>query len=76
MTGEIEALIKFPDPGSLDGVKSRLKPIASLKNVSFKYPGTDKLVLDEVSVKLCMASRVALLGMPVRWSPTAVATVS
>jgi len=62
MTGEIEALIKFPDPGNLDGVKSRLKPIASLKNVSFSYPGTEKLVLDNVTVKLSMASRVALLG--------------
>ena len=63
MTGEVEALIKFPDPGTLDGVKSRLKPIAKLTNVTFTYPGTDKMILNNVSVKLCMASRVALLGV-------------
>ena len=62
ITGEIDALIKFPDPGQLDGVKSRLKPVAWLKDVSFTYPGSDKRILDQVSVKLCMASRVALLG--------------
>eukprot|EP00802_Teleaulax_amphioxeia_P007914 Tamp_07922.p1 GENE.Tamp_07922~~Tamp_07922.p1 ORF type:complete len:660 (+),score=185.71 Tamp_07922:97-1980(+) len=62
MTGQIEALIKFPDPGTLDGIKSRLKPMATLKNVTFTYPGTEKQILNQVSVKLCMSSRVALLG--------------
>jgi len=62
MTGEIEALIKFPDPGGLEGIKSRLKPMASLKNVKYKYPGTDKQILNNVSVKLSQSSRVALIG--------------
>lgn len=62
MTGEQEALIKFADPGNLDGVKSRLKPVMKLAAVTFAYPGTTKEVLKQVTVKLCMASRVALVG--------------
>jgi len=62
MTGEIEALIRFPDPGGLEGIKSRLKPMASLKNVKYTYPGTDKQILTNVSVKLSQSSRVALIG--------------
>jgi len=62
VTGEQEALIKFADPGVLDGVKSRLKPVMKLSGVTFSYPGTNKEVLSNVSVKLCMASRIALVG--------------
>ena len=62
ITGENEALIKFPDPGNLEGVKSRLKPIAKLTNVAFSYDGGARDVLHAVSTKLCMASRVALIG--------------
>jgi hypothetical protein len=62
VTGEQEALIKFADPGVLDGVKSRLKPVMKLSGVTFSYPGTSKEVLSDVSVKLCMASRIALVG--------------
>ena len=36
----VEPLIRFADPGTLDGVKSRLKPIMKLTNVTFRYDAT------------------------------------
>ena len=36
--------------------------MASLKNVKYTYPGTDKQILKNVSVKLSQSSRVALIG--------------
>ncbi|EKX49595.1 hypothetical protein GUITHDRAFT_157380 [Guillardia theta CCMP2712] len=62
LTGEYEALIRFPDPGPLQGVKSRLKPIIRFTDASFQYEGTDRQILKEISLKMSMTSRVALLG--------------
>ncbi|KAJ1481544.1 P-loop containing nucleoside triphosphate hydrolase protein [Baffinella frigidus] len=53
---------EFPDPGVLDGIKSRLKPIMRLTNVVFRYESSAKDVLKGVSQKLSMSSRVALVG--------------
>ena len=39
VTGAAEAQILFPEPGPLEGVKGRVKPVASLKDVTFRYPG-------------------------------------
>lgn len=65
---EPEAAIKtikplnFPDPGPLDGIKSRLKPVMSMKNVSFKYETAAAPILTDVTVRLSLTSRVALVG--------------
>jgi elongation factor 3 len=65
---EPEAAIKtikplnFPDPGPLDGIKSRLKPVMSMKNVSFKYETAAAPILTDVNVRLSLTSRVALVG--------------
>eukprot|EP00961_Rhodomonas_salina_P057961 778852-Rhodomonas_salina.1 len=56
------AVINFPDPGKLDGVKSRSKPILELKNLTFFYPSADKPTLENVNAKMTVMSRVALLG--------------
>ena len=53
---------QFPDPGKLDGIKSRRKPVLTMSGVSFRYPGSDKDTLQDINVKLCLASRVALVG--------------
>ena len=37
ITGAEEAQILFPDPGPLEGLKGRVKPVASLKTVTFRY---------------------------------------
>lgn len=57
------ALIVLPDPGKLDGVKSRSKPILEMRNLTFCYPGAAKPQLTDVNVKMCVTSRVALLGV-------------
>lgn len=33
------------------------------KNVSFKYPGTDKMILKNISIKLTVGERLAIVGM-------------
>ena len=56
------AVINLPDPGKLDGVKSRSKPVLEMKNINFYYPGASKPTLTGVNAKICIMSRVALLG--------------
>ncbi|ODQ63670.1 ATP binding cassette family member [Nadsonia fulvescens var. elongata DSM 6958] len=52
----------FPPPGILSGVKSNTRSIARLSNVTFSYPGAAKPSLSNVSISLCLSSRVAVLG--------------
>jgi elongation factor 3 len=52
----------FPKPTALEGVKSKGKPILSMTNVSFTYPGATKRVLNDVSVKCTLNSRIAVIG--------------
>ena len=40
----------------------RGKSILALRNVSFKYPNTDRMILNNVTVSCSMASRVACVG--------------
>ena len=55
--------IRFPDPGPLEGVKSRAKCIMYMKDVSFTYPGTTKQILTAANVKITQDSRAALVGL-------------
>lgn len=52
----------FPEPGPLEGVKSKGRAIMKMTDVSFKYPGREKNVVEGVSLSACMASRVAVVG--------------
>jgi len=52
----------FPLPGSLEGVKSRGRTILKMQDVSFKYPGFEKNTVENISLTVCMASRVAVVG--------------
>merc|ERR1719199_1886750 len=52
----------FPLPGSLEGVKSRGKTILKMQDVTFKYPSHEKNTVENVSLTVCMASRVAVVG--------------
>merc|ERR1719229_2195568 len=52
----------FPDPGPLEGVKSRGKALLKMNNVHFQYPGTPKPQLFGVGVQVSMLSRVAIVG--------------
>merc|ERR1711972_355138 len=52
----------FPDPGPLEGVKSRGKALLKMSNVHFQYPGTPKPQLYGVGTQVSMLSRVAIVG--------------
>merc|ERR1719436_641127 len=52
----------FPTPGSLEGVKSRGKTILKMTDVFFKYPTFVKNTVENISLTVCMASRVAVVG--------------
>ncbi len=60
--GAAPVQFKFPLPGSLEGINSSTKSILSMNQVSFTYPGCNAPILNNVSVKLCLASRVAVIG--------------
>merc|ERR1712178_463380 len=52
----------FPVPGSLEGVKSRGRTILKMTDVTFKYPSHEKNTVENVSLTVCQASRVAVVG--------------
>jgi elongation factor 3 len=56
------AVLNLPDPGKLEGVKSRTKPVVEIKNLTFFYPGAEQPTFEGVSAKMCIKSRVGLLG--------------
>merc|ERR1719421_1729780 len=52
----------FPDPGPLEGVKSRSKVILRMNNVSFTYPTKDKPTIMDINLTCSQMSRVAVIG--------------
>merc|ERR1712232_1241483 len=52
----------FPLPGNLEGVKSRGRNILKMENVTFKYPSHEKNTVENISLTVCMASRVSVVG--------------
>jgi len=61
LTNENMAFV-FPEPGPLEGVKSRSKVILRMNNVSFTYPSKDKPTIVDVSLTVSQVSRVAVIG--------------
>merc|ERR1711904_349971 len=52
----------FPEPGPLEGVKSRSKIVLRMNNVTFQYPTKDKPTIMDVSLSVSQCSRVAVIG--------------
>merc|ERR1712051_930367 len=52
----------FPEPGALEGVKSRTKAVVKMDHCTFTYPGNTKPTIEDVSFKVSMASRVGVCG--------------
>merc|ERR1712066_173146 len=52
----------FPEPGPMEGVKSRSKVILKMVNVNFQYPTKDKPTIVGVSLTVSQISRVAVIG--------------
>ncbi len=60
-SGAIKPFV-FPDPGLLDGLKNKNKVVLRATDVSFTHPGAAAPTLRHVSARLCLASRVAVVG--------------
>lgn len=54
---------KFPNPGFVDGVKSRGMPLMKIDNVNFTYPSNTTPTLTGISIRVSLSSRVACLGV-------------
>jgi len=52
----------FPAPGYLEGVKNKDKAIVKANNVWFKYPKTERWIIQNATIQLSLSSRVACLG--------------
>lgn len=62
LEGEPKVEINLPDPGPLEGVKSKKKPVITFNNVTFRYPGMEQPVLNGASFKVAPSSRIAITG--------------
>ena len=49
-------------PERLDGINSITRSVMTMKNCTYTYPGSSKPQLRNVSVKLCLGSRVGIVG--------------
>lgn len=59
--------MKFPDPGKLEGITSRGKPVLKLTDIIFGYPvdkegGERRVILNGVSCHLSLNSRICIVG--------------
>ncbi|CAO3653963.1 unnamed protein product [Cunninghamella echinulata] len=52
----------FPEPGFLEGIKTKERAILKMKNVDFQYPGTSRKQLLDISMQCSLSSRVAVIG--------------
>jgi elongation factor 3 len=52
----------FPQPGPIEGVKSKGKALMKMANCTFTYPGNTKPTLFDISVQVSLSSRVACVG--------------
>jgi len=60
--GASEMEFKFPEPGFLEGVKTKAKAIVRVTNMSFQYPLTPKPQLTNVTFQCSLGSRIAVIG--------------
>merc|ERR1712232_1023065 len=52
----------FPEPGAMEGCKSRSKVVLRMTKVNFQYPTKDKPTIIDVSLTVSQVSRVAVIG--------------
>ena len=60
--GASEMEFKFPEPGFLEGVKTKAKAIVRVSNMSFQYPGTPKPQIQDITFQCSLGSRIAVIG--------------
>lgn len=52
----------FPEPGFLEGVKSKDKAILKMSHINFTYPGATQQALFDISLQCSLNTRVAVIG--------------
>ncbi|MCJ1478110.1 translational elongation factor EF-1 alpha [Lambiella insularis] len=57
-----EMEFKFPEPGFLEGVKTKAKAIVRVNNMTFQYAGTTKPQISEITFQCSLGSRIAVIG--------------
>ncbi|KAL3418498.1 Elongation factor 3 [Phlyctema vagabunda] len=60
--GASEIEFKFPEPGFLEGVKTKAKAIVRVSKMTFQYPGTPKPQITDISFQCSLGSRIAVIG--------------
>ncbi|EEU39381.1 uncharacterized protein NECHADRAFT_70096 [Fusarium vanettenii 77-13-4] len=60
--GASEIEFQFPEPGFLEGVKTKAKAILRATKMSFQYPGTSKPQISDISFQCSLGSRIAVIG--------------
>lgn len=60
--GASEMEFKFPEPGFLEGVKTKAKAIVRVSKMSFQYPGTPKPQIQDITFQCSLGSRIAVIG--------------
>ncbi|KAF2800998.1 ARM repeat-containing protein [Melanomma pulvis-pyrius CBS 109.77] len=53
---------QFPEPGFLEGVKTKAKAIVRVTNMTFQYPGTPRPQIQDISFQCSLGSRIAVIG--------------
>ncbi|KAM7207187.1 elongation factor 3 [Naviculisporaceae sp. PSN 640] len=60
--GASEIEFNFPEPGFLEGVKTKAKAILRATKMSFQYPGTPKPQISDITFQCSLGSRIAVIG--------------
>lgn len=60
--GASDLEFRFPEPGYLEGVKTKQKAIVKVSNMTFQYPGTAKPQIADISFQCSLSSRIAVIG--------------
>jgi elongation factor 3 len=59
---ESKMKFKFPQPGPIEGVRSKGKALMKMSKCTFTYPVNDKPTLFDISIQVSLSSRVACIG--------------
>jgi elongation factor 3 len=60
--GASEIEFKFPEPGFLEGVKTKAKAIVRVNKMTFQYEGTPKPQIQDITFQCSLGSRIAVIG--------------
>merc|ERR1712106_403794 len=59
---ESKLKFRFPQPGPIEGVRSKGKALMKMSKCTFTYPVNDTPTLFDISIQVSLASRVACVG--------------